>query len=322
MPSDMRGRLSVYFYDYILLGNGSSAMVPGRLHIKSDLVEKLVRQQFPLWSQLTVKPVPKSGWDNYSFRLGDELVVRLPSAKCYAAQVKKEQQWLPVLAQHLSYSIPHPVAKGEPTEDYPFSWSIYQWIKGENADTLSRDKFNQFATDAADFLNELHQIDSENGPQPGEHNFFRGAAPSVYESETKQVISTLQDLIDTEAALLVWEEALSSEWTKKPVWIHGDFSAGNILVRDSRLAAIIDFGCMGIGDPACDLVLAWTFLTDESREIFKSQLNIDANTWSRARGWALWKALISLVDIQDKSSTSTQVQLKIINDVVREQAAK
>jgi aminoglycoside phosphotransferase (APT) family kinase protein len=288
--------------------------------ITLSLVTDLVTEQFPQWAHLSIRPVELSGWDNRTFRLGEEMSIRLPSAKGYASQVQKEQKWLPILAPHLSFLIPEPIAQGNPSKNYPWNWSVYRWIEGESANTLFFDDLHleKFALYLAQFLNELHKIDVEGGPAPGLHNYWRGDHLSVYDTETRSTIAKLQDTIDERSATSVWEKAISSKWNKNPVWVHGDFASGNVLVQDNRLAAVIDFGCMGIGDPACDLAIAWTFLSNESRKVFKSHLCLDPDTWARARGWALWKAGFELAGLKDKTSSEAMKQRKIINEILDE----
>jgi len=284
------------------------------------IVAELVAQQFPQWAHLPIRSVESSGIDNRTFRLGDQMLIRLPSAQEYAAQVQKEQTWLPKLAPHVSIQIPEPIVLGKPCKNYPWNWSIYSWIEGESANVLRIDDLHlqHIATGLAQFLYELHTIDSAGGPPPGPHNFYRGDHISVYDAETRSAITELQDNIDADRATAVWQKAISSKWNKNPVWIHGDFARENILVKDGELVAVIDFGCMGIGDPACDLVIAWTFLKSESREIFKSAIGADGDTWARARGWALWKALITLAQLQDKKSAEATQQQYIIDEILNE----
>jgi aminoglycoside phosphotransferase (APT) family kinase protein len=218
----------------------------------------------------------------------------------------------------LSFAIPQPLAMGKLSDHYPWNWSIYRWIEGQSANSISIDSqhLQDIALQLGQFLNELHKIDTKDAPLPGLHNYWRGAHPSVYDEQTRESISTLKDHIDANAATACWEKAVGSKWDKKPVWSHGDFASGNILISENKLAAIIDFGCMGIGDPACDLVIAWTFLNNESRKIFKSQVDIDSDTWERARGWALWKACFELVECEDK--TSHKAIKQIITEVINE----
>lgn len=250
-----------------------------------------------------MSPVKRDGWDNRTFRLGADKLVRLPSAEAYAAQVAKEQRWLPVLGPQLPLPIPVPLAIGGPDAAYPWSWSVYRWIDGETAETARIGDLGEFATALASFLNTLQQVDTTGGPPAGEHNFFRGGPLSVYDSETRGAIAVLANRIDVATATAVWEAALTSRWHSPPVWMHGDLSAANLLVQDGRLSAVIDFGSTGIGDPACDMVIAWTMLSGDGRETFRQAVAVDDATWARGRGWALWKSLITLADDLDGDSS-------------------
>ncbi|CEG26316.1 aminoglycoside phosphotransferase [Bacillus sp. B-jedd] len=244
--------------------------------------------------------------------------VRLPSASGYVPQVEKEQKWLPILAQKLSVPIPSPLAKGTPTEDYPFPWSIYKWIEGEALTRENVDDLNQFATDLGGFLVELQSINASGGPLTGAHNFYRGSHPSVYDQETRNSIKNNRDTFDEGILTRLWNLALDSRWELDPVWLHGDVAPGNILVKNGMLHAVIDFGILGVGDPSCDAAMAWTFFDHESREVFKAVLKMDEETWNRARGWALWKALITyeenkLTDVL-KAKEAQNVILTIMED--------
>ncbi|WP_431277891.1 aminoglycoside phosphotransferase family protein [Leifsonia poae] len=267
-----------------------------REQIDAALARRLVDDQFPEWRELPIRNVELNGWDNSTFRLGDALSVRLPTGPWYAQQVEKEQRWLPALARELPLPIPEPVAQGAPGFGYPFPWSVYRWLDGRPAATAGVGDAVAFASDTARFLVALRDADARGGPAPGEHNFFRGDPPGVYAEETHRAIERLGDRIDGPLARRIWADAESSRWSGDPVWFHGDFATGNLLVQDGRLAAVIDFGTSGVGDPACDLVLAWTLFEGESRETFRRGVGLDDDTWARARGWALWKALITLPD--------------------------
>ncbi|MEJ7653669.1 MAG: aminoglycoside phosphotransferase family protein [Chloroflexia bacterium] len=294
----------------------TSKMHADEATINVSLVRRLVASQFPQWAGLPIEPAEFDGWDNRTFRLGEDMSVRLPSAEGYILQVEKEHRWLPKLAQHLPLRIPVPLAKGAPADGYPWHWSVYRWLEGENATVESIADLPHFATTLARFLAALQRIDAAGGPPPGPHNFYRGAAPSVYDAETRQAVASLDDEIDTDAATVVWEAALKSTWLGSPVWLHGDVAAGNLVVKDGRLSAVIDFGCSGVGDPACDLVIAWTFLSGDSREAFRSALPLDGATWARGRGWALWKGLITLAGHIDTNLEEAGKARRVIDEVL------
>jgi aminoglycoside phosphotransferase (APT) family kinase protein len=283
--------------------------------IDAALVARLVGSQFPQWSGLPIAAAEPNGWDNRTFRLGRELLIRLPSAESYAAQVRKEHRWLPVLAPQLPLPIPVPVAMGEPDVGYPWNWSVYRWLDGVPASTARVDDLTELAVTLADFLVCLQRIDPAGGPPPGPHNFFRGGPLETYDVETRNAIATVPEL-NTKLATEVWETALAATWRGHPVWVHGDVAAGNLLVKDGRLAAVIDFGSSGVGDPACDVTIAWTLLYGESREAFRVALPLDDATWARGRGWALWKALIRYAGNLDTDKAAAATARHVIDDVL------
>ena len=283
--------------------------------IDDTLVRRLVATQFPRWANLPVWPVAPGGWDNRTFRLGEQMLARLPSAASYAAQVEKEQRWLPRLAPLLPLPIPAPLAVGAPAFGYPWPWSVYRWLDGDTAAPERIADLRDFAGRLAQFLVALQSIDATGGPPPGAHNFYRGGALTTYDAETRQAISALRARIDADAATEVWEAALASTWQDSAVWIHGDVSAGNLLLQGGRLSAVIDFGNLGVGDPACDLAPAWTMFGSASRDLFRARLALDAGTWARGRGWTLWKALIVAAGLTN-TNTVDAAQLRRIIDAV------
>ncbi len=287
-----------------------------RPSIDASLVRRLVRAQFPQWADLPVTPVEFGGWDNRTFRLGEDMTVRLPSDEGYTPQVDKEHRWLPILAPQLPLPIPVPLAKGVPAEGYPFDWSVYRWLDGENASIERIDDLSEFATTLADFLTALQRIDPTGGPPPGQHSFFRGGPLSTYDAETRRAIDALRGQIATTIATAVWETALAATWHGPPVWFHGDVESANLLVKNGCLAAVIDFGCSGVGDPACDVTIAWTLLSGESREAFRTALSVDSATWARGRGWALWKAVITLAEHLDTNPVAVSTARRVIDHVV------
>ncbi len=262
-----------------------------RPKIDEDLAARLVAAQFPQWAHLPIRRVVPGGVNNRTFRLGDDLSLRLPRAGRYAPQVEKEQVWLPILAPQLPVAVPEPVAVGEPGEGYSWRWSVIRWIEGESVLAAPPADLCRLAMELAGFLAALHRIEPR-GPAAGAHNFFRGGPLATYDAETRRALQALQGKVDTAAAAAIWDAARASAWQGSPVWVHGDVAAGNLLVRDGRLAAVIDWGICGVGDPACDLAIAWTLFEGASRAAFRNALPLDAGTWARACGWALWKALI------------------------------
>jgi aminoglycoside phosphotransferase (APT) family kinase protein len=262
--------------------------------ITAAAAAELVASQFPRWADLAVVPVPLDGWDNTTFRLGDELCVRLPSADRYVPQIEKEHRWLPILSRQLPLPIPEPVALGAPGTRFPRPWSVYRWIEGEPAREDRIADETQFAAGLALFLAALQIIDASDGPAPGMHNFWRGGPLAVYDEQTRESIDVLGDEINRDAVTEAWELALDTSWNRLPVWVHGDVAPSNLLVADGGLRAVIDFGCAAVGDPACDVVMAWTYFDGEGREAFRNGLSLDAATWARGRGWALGKAVRTL----------------------------
>ncbi|MFD3523263.1 aminoglycoside phosphotransferase family protein [Streptomyces sp. NPDC058653] len=295
-------------------------MVPtppdGRAGIDAALVKRLVAAQFPRWSGLPVVPVEVDGWDNRTYRLGDSMTVRLPTAAGYVPAVDKENRWLPRLAPSLPVAVPTVLGRGVPGEGYPFPWSVRGWVPGETARRERVRDMSRFAVDLAEFLAALRRCDVTDGPVAGEHSFYRGAPPAHYDEETRRCLDALKGQVDTDRAAAVWEAALAAEWHGDPVWFHGDIASGNLLVADGRLTAVIDFGTAGVGDPACDLVIAWGMFAGEDREAFRRAVGQDDGTWARARGWALWKSLLVLSQTIDTDEDLAAVNRRVIDEVL------
>jgi aminoglycoside phosphotransferase (APT) family kinase protein len=286
------------------------------MKIDENLVRRLVAAQFPQYAGLPIRAVEHGGWDNRTFRLGDDMAVRVPSAAAYAPQVERELDWLPVLAKRLPLAIPSPIAAGGPGEGLPWSWSVYRWLPGEPATIARIFDMRQFALDLGHFLAALHRIDATGGPGAGRDNCHRGGSLSVYDAETRSAIDRLGNRIDRRLATEIWDEALRSHWSAAPLWVHGDVSAGNLLVNGGRLSAVIDFGSLGTGDPACDLTIAWTFLSGAGRSAFRDSLQLDRDTWSRARGWALWKALVTVAGLSGAEPAARSAAGAVLDDLL------
>jgi aminoglycoside phosphotransferase (APT) family kinase protein len=208
------------------------------------------------------------------------------------------------------------LAKGAPADGYPWQWSVYRWLEGETATIERIADLRQFAIALGRFLTALQRIDPAGGPPPGQHNFFRGGPLTVYDAETRQATAALDGRIDADAASAVWEAALRTTWHGSPVWFHGDVAAGNLLVKGGRLSAVIDFGTSGVGDPACDLVIAWTLFGGGSRAAFRAALQLDEATWARGRGWTLWKGLITLAANIDSNPLEAKRARRVIDKVL------
>lgn len=262
--------------------------------IDARVVAELVEEQFPRWAHLPIRAVARQGWDNRTFRLGDELSVRLPAAEPYAAAVPKESRALEFLDGRLPVAVPSVVALGEPGRGYPFPWSIRRWLEGDTVDRAAGLDRVRLGIDLGSLLRVLRSLPMHAGSVAGRHSFFRGSHPSVYSDDVRVALERLDGTVDTELCRSVWLAATSSAWESSPVWFHGDVAVGNLLVSDGRLSAMIDFGTCGVGDPACDLVMAWTYFEGDARDAFRDAAGLDAATWRRARGWALWKALVTL----------------------------
>jgi aminoglycoside phosphotransferase (APT) family kinase protein len=302
-------------------------MSVGKMHtdeVDTDvsLVRRLLAVQFPQWADLPIEPVRSAGTDNALYRLGDDMALRLPRIHWATRQVDKEHEWLPRLGPLLPLAIPVPLAKGTPGEGYPWHWSVYRWLEGENATIERIADSGQGATDLARFIAALQRIDPTGGPPPGPHNSFRGVPLAMRDPHTRAAIATLRGTLDADAVTTAWEAALqATAWPGPPVWIHGDLQAGNLLVRRGRLSAVIDFGCLGVGDPACDLAVAWNFLSAETRDVFRAALPVDDATWARGRGWALSVGLIALPYYQSTNPVLASISRRAINQVLADHKA-
>ena len=273
----------------------SDEMHAGERDVDAELARRLVDAQFPDWAAHSIDPVASDGTDNVMFRLGEDLSLRFPRIGSAAEQIEKEQRWLPELGPRLPLETPVPVAVGEPGEGYPWRWSVCKWVDGERATDEHAIGRTRASRDLADFVAALRRVDTMGGPAPGAHNFERGVPLAQRDAAVRDALEQLEGVLDAKAAAAAWEEALGAPaWGGPPVWIHGDLHPGNLIVRGGLLAGVIDFGGLAVGDPACDVMAAWTFLAPEARPAFRDALDVDDATWSRGRGWALSMGLIAL----------------------------
>jgi aminoglycoside phosphotransferase (APT) family kinase protein len=270
-------------------------MSTGKMHddeveVPAELIRRLLAAQFPRWAELPIERVTSAGTDNAMFRLGDDMVVRMPRIPWASSQVEREHRWLPKLAPSLPLAIPTPLAKGTPGEGYPWPWSVYRWLDGETAPMDRIRDPDEAAADLARFVVALQSIDAKGAPSGS-----RGEPLASRDAEVRGAIADLDGMLDTEAATGAWEAALRvPAWDGPPMWLHGDLLSQNILAVDGRLSAVIDWGGVGVGDPACDAAPAWAYLPAGSRDVFRRGLQVDDATWARGRGWALCFGLVAL----------------------------
>ena len=317
-----------------------------RLHadeIVSDvaLVRHLLMDRFPDLASLPIRRFASSGTDNAIYRLGDDLAVRLPLRPGATAQLSSDARWLPVLAPHLPLAIPEVVATGDPVEatsshpGFAWPWGIYRWIDGE-AVTLAglADPLHDAAV-LASFLRALQAIDPTGGTAPGPHNSGRGLPLAGREARTRACIGEMHGMINADAVTASWEASLEvPTWSGPPRWVHGDIHQGNLLMargvsrvapprpmrksprEGAALSSVIDFGCLGVGDPAVDLMVAWVLFDRPSRKVFRECLQPDEATWIRGRGWALSWALIYVPYYRLTNPAGVEVAMRTISEVL------
>ncbi|MGK5499095.1 aminoglycoside phosphotransferase family protein [Streptomyces sp. URMC 125] len=282
------------------------------------LVRRLVAAQFPQWADLPVTAVEPAGTDNAMYRLGGGLVVRLPRLPGGARQVDREHRWLPHLAPLLPLEVPVPVGRGEPGEGYPLPWSVYRWLEGENLFDRPPADLHGTAVALGRFTAALRRAGTAGGPPPS----FRGGPVSARDGDVRTAVRDLaaDGELDGEAATAAWEEVLRlPQWQGDPVWVHADLLPGNLLARDGRLNAVIDFGGAGVGDPACDAMSAWTLLTADTREAFREAAGVDDDaTWARGRGWALCFGLGALHYYRTTNPALAAVGRRAVEEVLAE----
>ena len=294
-------------------------MHENEFEINEHLVQALIKQQCPHWAYLPLKKVLSSGTDNALFRLGDDYVVRLPRVEWEPGSneksIDKEYEWIRKIATCFKTPISEPIFKGHSTEFYPWSWIVAKWNDGDNPAFEKNNEYQLLAKDLACFLNDLHRISLANGPTS------RRGVPltsSDLDAETRQAISELEGEVDIASVTSLWDRLIRvPAWNKAPVWVHGDYLPGNIVIQNNRLAAVIDFSDLGIGDPACDLIIAWSLLNSQSRNVFREHLeNIDDDTWERGKGWALSIAVIMLPYYKNSNPTLATLAGRMIEQVL------
>lgn len=289
---------------------------PGVL-IDVALVSRLIAGQFPAWADLPLTPVASAGTDNVIFRLGEAMVVRLPRDADAAEAILKEQVWLSGFVDRLGLDIPAPIGLGEPGEGYPWRWAVCCWVKGSDAVSASIAGDTGSARALGAFLTALRGMDAADGPRAGPANNYRGVALRHLDQRVRDCLIQLEDDINTAEATRVWEAGLSAAHHDAPrVWIHGDLHPGNLVVRDGRLAGVIDFGLMGVGDPAVDLMAGWTVFDADVRETFLEAAGAGSAARARARAWALYAGAVALPFYRNTNPTLAGISRRTLGRVL------
>ncbi len=260
-----------------------------------ETVRRLLRAQFPAWADLKIERVPSVGTDNAIFRLGDDMAVRMPRIHWAATDGDREHTWLQKVASQLPVAVPVPLALGMPGEGYPWRWSVVTWLPGDDAYGSPPADLNQLALDLARFVTALHGVDVGGRLRADAPVASRGTPLAKRDAAVSAALEQLMDVLDTEPVAQAWEAARAApRWDGPPIWIHGDLQPTNLLIEDGRLTGVIDWGGLGVGDPAADLIPAWSIFSGPSRAAFRTAMAVDDATWTRGRGWALSVGVIAL----------------------------
>ncbi|MEU6390469.1 aminoglycoside phosphotransferase family protein [Streptomyces sp. NPDC046939] len=287
---------------------------PDEPDIDEDLVRGLVDEQFPRWAALPLRQVRSHGTSNVLYRLGDEHVVRLPRVRGAVPDLAGQRRWLPHLAARLPVAVPEPVAEGRPGRGFPYPWAVHRWLPGAIPEVGSLSEPEALARDLAAFVAALRRVDTAGAPAA-----YRGRRPlAERDGDTRDVLHRLAGTIDSAAALNLWDDAVRTPRGPHPdVWLHADLQPGNLFVKDGRLSAVIDFECMGAGDPAVDLIVAWYVLDGAGRRLFRDAVGLDAETWKRGRGWALTVAAHELAYYRGSNPFMARTAERVIGEVLR-----
>lgn len=285
--------------------------------IDTALVARLLTEQFPQWGGAPIEVVASSGTDNVTFRVGDDLAVRLPRTEQMQGQVEMDLAWMPRLSPHLPLAIPEPLALGAPGAGYPFSWGVYRWLEGQPFDRQQLADPIATAYELAEFVHCLQTIDTTGAPVPPDDPFSRGTPLGPRDALFREALDELRDEFDTGLVLAAWEASLAADtWSGPPRWIHGDLMPGNVLTVDGRLSAVIDFATARAADPAADLLAAWYLFDGDSRLAFREAMHVDQETWTRARGWVLSLEIIAIPYYRTRNPAAVRNAQPFIADLL------
>lgn len=297
----------------------ANRMHADQLDVDESLVRRLLAAQFSRWAHLPLTPVESPGTVNALYRLGGDMVVRIPLRPTVVGEdLEKESTWVPRLAPLLPVPVPLVLGEGAPSDDYPGRWAVARWLDGDNPEVDRLARPDALARDLAEFVAAYRSIDVAGGPPA-----YRGGPLASQDRQTRGAIAELAGMVDTDAATAVWDETMRTpDWQGPPVWVHADLMPGNLLVRDGRLGAVIDLGTTGVGDPACDLIVAWNLLPPGARDVFRAAVDVDEDTWARGRGRALSMALIQLPYYQVTNPAMASNARHVIGEVLADHSAR
>jgi aminoglycoside phosphotransferase (APT) family kinase protein len=291
------------------------------VEVDDALVRRLLAAQLPDLAHLPIERIDAWGTDHAIFRLGRQLSVRVPKIGWAAAQGEREHRWLPVLAPHLPVEVPTPVALGAPALGYPYRWYVSPWLDGQNPGPSPGAGLTVLAGDLAGFVLALQRIDAAGAPEPRPAQ--RGGPLPAADGAVRRRAEELRGDpdVDVDALLAVWDAGLHAPpWASAPVWVHGDLSDGNLLVRDGRLTGVIDWGGLTAGDPAVELVVAWNLFDRQARAAYRDALGpVDAATWLRGRAWAVSAAIMALPYYRDTNPDIVARSWRVVEAVLADE---
>jgi aminoglycoside phosphotransferase (APT) family kinase protein len=284
--------------------------------VTMEMARELVNDQFPAYAGCTLTPVQSLGTVNVLYRLGTEMLLRFPRVIDWAT-VDKECKWIPYLAPHLPLRVPEPVALGQPTDQYPCIWGIFRWIPGDLYLDVGVQDEADAACRVAAFVNALHAI-----PVP-EQAPCAGRLPlKELDDSTREAMAAATELPDHQRLERIWADCLQAQpWEGVRSWIHADLLRTNLLVNHGRISAVLDFGSAGAGDPAHDLIPAWSLFGEKGRRVFRQQVRADADAWGRARGYALHQAALIIPYYRDTNPGFVSLAMQTMREILQDDEA-
>ena len=284
-----------------------------QVDVDVDIVRGLLAEQRSDLADLPIRPVVSTGTVNALFRIGADFVVRLPLQDHWEEGIEREWRWIPWLSRRITAArLPEPIFKGIANDAFPFSWSIYRWIEGAPYDDELVDDETDVARQLSRYVLELRALEIPAAAPEG------GREPlAVLDENTREAIEEAGTVIDAPRAMSVWDQALRTPpWDGMPVWIHGDLLRPNLIVRDGQLEAVIDYGYIGVGDPATDLIPAWAVFGPAGRTAYREALGPDETTWARGRGIALHQAAMIIPYYAETNPAFVELARRTIEQII------